>query len=114
MLKVTNAVKQKLLQRKRDIEEELIALSKQHNPDSGAADPLDQAASASIEELAISLQKQQQKEYSRIVKALEMIEKGSYGICIDCGAPIEERRLQVYPDAMRCMECQRASEEQIC
>jgi len=28
------------------------------------------------------------------------------GICIDCGEPIERRRLQVCPDTPRCRQCQ--------
>jgi len=104
-------IKNKLLKRKAELEIELEMLSQQRNPDATSSDPTDQAASASLEELAISLEKQQHQEYNRIIKALEMFDGGTYGICIDCEGPIEERRLEAYPNATRCLKCQRIQEE---
>lgn len=39
--------------------------------------------------------------------ALEKIEKGKYGQCEKCGKKIDEKRLQVYPEARLCMKCQK-------
>ena len=38
--------------------------------------------------------------------ALERIEKGPYGICVDCGQEINLERLMVIPCASRCTSCQ--------
>ena len=38
------------------------------------------------------------------------IRSGSYGECIDCGADVDWRRLQAWPTATRCHECQRDHE----
>ncbi|MBI4433682.1 TraR/DksA family transcriptional regulator [Candidatus Uhrbacteria bacterium] len=38
--------------------------------------------------------------------ALARIAAGTYGICIDCGAPIPEQRLLKSPEAPRCAPCQ--------
>lgn len=38
--------------------------------------------------------------------ALGRIAEGSYGICIDCGEAIEERRLESILEAARCANCQ--------
>ena len=46
-----------------------------------------------------------------IVKALEMIDEGTYGNCIDCEQPISERRLLSFPNASRCISCQEKAEE---
>ncbi|HEX7965459.1 MAG TPA: TraR/DksA C4-type zinc finger protein [Gammaproteobacteria bacterium] len=45
-------------------------------------------------------------EVRDIEAALKRIEQGSYGICVDCGRPIESRRLEVQPTATRCLEDQ--------
>lgn len=34
------------------------------------------------------------------------MKKGEYGVCVDCGAELPLARLQAYPTAKRCLECQ--------
>jgi DnaK suppressor protein len=48
----------------------------------------------------------------RISIALERLNQASYGICEECGAKINEKRLQVMPFAACCLECQEALENQ--
>ena len=40
-----------------------------------------------------------------IDRALERIDSGTYGLCIGCGMPIPEERLQVVPWAALCVPC---------
>jgi DnaK suppressor protein len=40
-----------------------------------------------------------------IDEALERIEQGSYGVCVDCGKQIAPDRLQVRPLSIRCVDC---------
>jgi DnaK suppressor protein len=40
-----------------------------------------------------------------VEKALEKIEKGTYGICENCGKVIEEMRLKIDPSAYLCRQC---------
>ena len=47
-------------------------------------------------------------ETRRLDAALQRISKGDYGICIRCHKPIDDRRLEAYPDTEVCAECQRA------
>lgn len=42
--------------------------------------------------------------------ALERMESGLYGVCEDCGGSIGEERLEVFPMATTCIECQRKRE----
>lgn len=42
--------------------------------------------------------------------ALERMASGLYGVCEDCGGPISEERLEVFPMATTCIECQRRRE----
>jgi DnaK suppressor protein len=42
---------------------------------------------------------------------LQRITEGSYGECLDCGAPIAEARLRAAPEAARCIACQEKREK---
>ena len=37
--------------------------------------------------------------------ALQKIEKGTYGLCENCGKLIPEERLKIYPEAKLCLVC---------
>ena len=50
------------------------------------------------------------EEARTINAALARIRSGSYGVCVECGEPIDEARLRAYPAANRCLTCQRSRE----
>ncbi|HVW98828.1 MAG TPA: TraR/DksA C4-type zinc finger protein [Candidatus Babeliaceae bacterium] len=104
-------IKKKLLARKQELDQDLARLSREKVSDDQVADPTDQASASTLEELNISLQNQELEEYAMILKALDMIEKGTYGTCTDCGQPISEKRLTLFPNATRCLACQELREE---
>lgn len=105
------SIKKKLLDRKMQLEEALTRLSREKVTDDQVQDPGDQAMTSTLEELNISFHNNERNEYNVILKALEMIDQGTYGICSDCEQPVAERRLQMYPNATRCLACQEALEE---
>jgi DnaK suppressor protein len=45
-----------------------------------------------------------------VVAALSRLDDGTYGTCVDCGATIPEARLEIRPEAARCVECQAKAE----
>jgi len=45
------------------------------------------------------------KYLTHIEKALERIENGTYGDCVDCEQPIPKERLKAVPTATRCVPC---------
>lgn len=104
-------VKDELLQRKMELEQEMTSLYQEKFSDDQVQDVGDQALTSTMESLRSSLQDTKLDEYNRVVKALEMIEDGSYGICVDCELPISEKRLKSFPNATRCLSCQEAFEE---
>ncbi len=106
-----DVIKNSLLGRKQELEAELIDLQSEKYDDQ-VQDPADQASSAVFETLQNSIQHNELAEYKMIIKALEMIEEGTYGICIDCGNSISERRLISFHNASRCIICQEKVEEQ--
>lgn len=103
--------KDKLLKRKAELQQILTRLSQEKLSEEGdVQDAGDQALSSSMESLMSSYQQNEEVEFRRIVNALEAIEDGTYGICIDCDNEISEKRLKYYPNASRCLPCQEAFE----
>jgi RNA polymerase-binding transcription factor DksA len=45
------------------------------------------------------------QEIRMIEAALKRIERGEYGICVVCGDPISEERLDVLPQTPKCRNC---------
>src|SRR5262245_793484 len=45
-------------------------------------------------------------EMEQIEKAHSRVEERSYGLCLACHEPIEVDRLEIYPAAQFCFECQ--------
>ena len=63
-----------------------------------------------IQELALKLSDHESQIVADIDQALRRMDEGSYGICISCGHPIDERRLEAMPTARLDAECQAAIE----
>lgn len=51
------------------------------------------------------------EDVDRISRALERLRTGSYGACIDCGCEIPQKRLEITPEAERCVSCQSTFEK---
>jgi DnaK suppressor protein len=105
------AIKERLLKRKQELEQVLAQIYREQVTDTAVPDTGDQAFSSTIEDLRISLHNNELEEYTMIMKALERIEHGTYGICAECGNPVSEKRLLLFPNATRCLGCQEALEE---
>lgn len=106
-----DVVKNELLQRKVELENEMTNLYQEKFSDDQVQDSADQALSSTMENLRVSMHDAKNAEYKRIVQALQMIDDGVYGICVDCGKAISDKRLQYYPNATRCLLCQESFEE---
>jgi DnaK suppressor protein len=59
-----------------------------------------------------SLNESEQTLVGEIDAALQRIDGGEYGICEECGEPIEERRLEAVPWARRCFADETAFEKE--
>jgi DnaK suppressor protein len=62
-------------------------------------------------EMEFALDAREGRELDAVDAALQRINAGTYGLCIDCGAHIAPARLQATPEAARCMHCQEKSEQ---
>lgn len=47
------------------------------------------------------------RKLESIDHALELAQKGTYGICETCGERIDPARLEILPQATLCLKCQR-------
>lgn len=99
-------IKQDLIQRKKEIEQELQKLSNEKIVDNQSQDDGDQVVSLTMETLRNSLQDTEYQEYNNIVAALKALDDGTYGICQECNQKISQARLQYNPNARRCLSCQ--------
>src|SRR5437588_9815775 len=64
-----------------------------------------------IQELALRLGDQESKLIADIDQALMRMREGSYGKCVRCGHPIDERRLEALPTARYDAACQAIIDE---
>lgn len=107
-----NVIKKDLEIRKLELEQEMTGLYQEKFSDDQVQDSADEALTSTMENLKASLHDTKNVEYKRVIQALEMINSGSYGVCVDCSKPISEKRLKYYPNATRCLLCQETFEEQ--
>ena len=73
--------------------------------------PADLASNLSDADRENALLEAIQRQREEAVAALARIENGSYGQCVDCGAPLPDERLEARPEAARCLSCQAKAEE---
>lgn len=104
-------VQKELLKRKVELEQEMQALNTEKFSDDQVQDVGDQALTSTMDSLTSSIQNTKLDEYKRIIRALDMIDEGTYGMCVDCHNQISEKRLTSFPNATRCLLCQEAFED---
>ena len=68
-------------------------------------DMADQASGNNEVHIQLKLKQTDAKILQAIEEALGRIEKGTYGICRDCGEPIAEARLKAIPWTRVCIAC---------
>ena len=61
------------------------------------------AAEVAAFEGNLSLEETLEQSLEMINKALDKIEKNTYGLCEKCGEPINQERLEIMPTATKCV-----------
>ncbi len=100
----TNRYEQILRQRQREIYTRLRLI----DTDLGRtkdADSDDRATEGENDEVLEGLGEAGQEELRAIDAALKRIEAGTFGLCVRCGKPISEKRLDAVPYAPLCEDC---------
>ncbi|HEX7086635.1 MAG TPA: TraR/DksA family transcriptional regulator [Vicinamibacterales bacterium] len=80
-----------------------LAASMETNTRQG--DMADQASGNNEIHIALKLRQTDAKILQAIEEALQRIERGTYGICRDCGEPIADARLNAIPWTRVCISC---------
>ncbi len=104
-------MKQRLLAKQAELQQNIDSLTEAHPTPVGTIEAGD--GSKEFEDVAIDFletQKEQSLEVnsrsllSEVQDALQRITDGTYGICVVCGEPIPEKRLEAIPWAARCIK----------
>ena len=69
-------------------------------------DPADAGANLSESERSEAVLAVAREQRSAVLAALQRIDLGTYGTCVECGGPVPEGRLEAKPEAARCVACQ--------
>jgi RNA polymerase-binding protein DksA len=62
------------------------------------------------QEFTLELIENEQGTLELVNEALTRMEKGKFGLCVQCGEPISKPRLQAIPYAKHCIQCARSVE----
>jgi RNA polymerase-binding transcription factor DksA len=62
------------------------------------------------QEFTLGLIENEQGTLELVNEALDRMEKGRFGLCVECGEPITKPRLQALPYARHCIRCARKLE----
>jgi len=74
-------------------------------------DPADQASNSYTKELLFSQSTNERIMLRLIAEALERLQDGSFGECVNCGQEIQPKRLEAIPWARYCIKCQELQEQ---
>lgn len=66
----------------------------------------DHATEAFEQAKRLAIRQNTQDVLRRVEAALDRFKKGTYGLCIRCGKPVDPARLEALPYAELCMDCQ--------
>jgi DnaK suppressor protein len=75
-----------------------------------SADQMDEIQYASERDLAICNADRDSALLRQVKAALQRVQEGNFGTCIDCDSAISPKRLAAVPWAQRCIECQDAAD----
>jgi len=108
-------IKEKLLNEKQNLEHALSGFAKKTKvkddykaefPDFGSKEDENAAEVATFSD-RVSLEQNLELSLRDVSKALNSIEKNTYGKCKYCGEEIDARRLMIRPTSSSCVQCKK-------
>jgi len=113
-----NKMRERLEAKRAELENDLADLTQAHpvavGPIEANEPPSDfEEAAVDFDEMQKeqSLQVNQRALLTEVQQALERIENGTYGKCVNCGQPIPEKRLEAIPWAALDVKCEELLEK---
>jgi DnaK suppressor protein len=73
---------------------------------SGFADEVDQIQVSASREIGLATRELLQERAKRLSAALDRLNEGAYGVCVECTEPIAPARLEAVPEVETCVRCQ--------
>src|SRR5438093_12613502 len=70
------------------------------------ADEVDEIQANERREIGFATRELLVDRVNRIAAALERLDEGEYGVCVECGENIAPARLHVMPEVLTCVRCQ--------
>lgn len=104
----------KLLEERRDHLNDLVTSTREQGigfTREDLPDEVDLATTESGQALNLMLRDRERVLLRKIEKALEKIDSGEYGLCENCGDPIEVKRLEARPVTDLCILCKEEQEQ---
>lgn len=109
--------KNKLLERKKKLEEELASIAQKDEklkgdyetrfPNFGTSQSSDEEATeVAAYENTLPIEYALEIRLADINNALQKIKDGTFGVCENCHEPIDPKRLEIMPEAKLCLKCQ--------
>lgn len=89
-----------------------ITVTRMSEGDGTFPDPIDRAMTESSTTIELRERDRERKLISKIQKAIQNTEDGTYGICEICEDEITEDRLMVRPETTLCISCKEEQEEE--
>ena len=104
----TKAYRDRLLARRENLFKQVTEaeLTSRERDAEATQDSADMAANSYTKELLISMSANDRRLLGLIDEALKRVEAGEYGECVNCGEPVQEKRLDAVPWARYCLRCQ--------
>jgi len=102
------ALEKRYAELREEIRQELLQSDEEHFIDLAGQvrDLQDESLADLLVDLGLEIIDMHLTEVREVEAALARISSGQYGDCMDCGGEIESDRLQAYPTARRCWDCQ--------
>jgi RNA polymerase-binding transcription factor DksA len=72
----------------------------------GTADEGDEAQASERQDMGLAYRERLADRITRLTRALELLARGTYGVCEVCKRPIGAGRLAAIPEVTTCRECQ--------
>src|SRR6188508_64483 len=73
-------------------------------------DEMDLASSEYLQSFQFRLRGREKAFLDKIQKAIDKIDKGTFGVCDDCGEKISVKRLEARPETTLCIRCKEDQE----
>lgn len=105
----TTTARKRLDEIREGLDRSIAVLRGEHPDDTTSGYPLDPAdAGSNLTEVdrITAILDAAQRQRAEVIDALDRLERGSYGMCVGCGRPVPEGRLEARPEAARCVACQ--------